>query len=345
MTEPPKRADFGCRRIKRAQRDALAGAGFAEQRERLAPPQGKIDAGHSTHGGAATDAEVDCELLHVDDGNVVHHAATMAGTDTRACPESGFAMWQAARWSAAPVMQNGFIAAADRLGVFAARVEATAGRRIDRVGRIARDRRLLRTVVRIHRRHRGEQRSGVWMVRLAEHGIGWADLGDLAEIHHHHAVRHEADHVEVVRDEDVGQPELVLEVEQQVEHLRLDRLVERRHRFVEDQKPRVEREPARDVDALALTAGDFVRIAPGEARQARDPTRRSRSCARSTACLWRHAVHARTERDGVLHGQARIERGVAVLEDHLDLPAERREVQRGRADRLAVEQQRRLRPA
>ena len=68
-----------------------------------------------------------------------------------------------------------------------------------------------------------------------------------------------------MRDEDVGEAELVLEIEQQIEHLRLDRLVERRHRLVEDQQPRLEREPARDVDALALAAGNLVRIAARKA--------------------------------------------------------------------------------
>src|SRR5205807_854280 len=77
----------------------------------------------------------------------------------------------------------------------------------------------------------------------------------------------EADHVEVVRDENVSQAELVLEIEQEIEHLGLDRLVERRDRLVEDQKPRLEREPARDVDALALAAGNLMRIAPGEPRR------------------------------------------------------------------------------
>ena len=49
-------------------------------------------------------------------------------------------------------------------------------------------------------------------------------------------------------------------------------------------------------------------------------------------------VHARAERNGVLDGQSRIERRIAVLEDHLRLLAEAVQAQRRRADRLAVEQ-------
>ena len=80
------------------------------------------------------------------------------------------------------------------------------------------------------------------MPRLREYRFDGTDLGDLAEIHHHHPIRHEAHDVEVVGDEDVGQAEFVLEVEQQIEHLCFDRLVERGDRLVEDQKPRLERE-------------------------------------------------------------------------------------------------------
>ena len=86
-------------------------------------------------------------------------------------------------------------------------------------------------------------------------------------------------------------------------------------------KPRLEGEGARDVHALALSARELVRIAPDELGRvepyhgeelARPIPRRSR----------RYAVHLRAEHDGVLDGQARVERGVGVLEHHLHLPAE-----------------------
>jgi hypothetical protein len=43
-----------------------------------------------------------------------------------------------------------------------------------------------------------------------------------------------------------------------------DRLVERRHRLIQDQHPRLHRKSARDVHALALSTGQFMRIAPRE---------------------------------------------------------------------------------
>ena len=66
---------------------------------------------------------------------------------------------------------------------------------------------------------------------------------------------------QVVRDEEVGQMESLLQVLQQVDDLRLDRNVERGDRLVEHQEARLDGERARDADALALAAGELVRIA------------------------------------------------------------------------------------
>ena len=64
---------------------------------------------------------------------------------------------------------------------------------------------------------------------------------------------------QVVADEQQRQAELVLQVRQQVDDLRLDRDVERGDRLVADDQVRPGRERAGDADALALAAGEFVR--------------------------------------------------------------------------------------
>ena len=66
---------------------------------------------------------------------------------------------------------------------------------------------------------------------------------------------------EVVRDEQVREAELVLQVGEQVQYLRLDRDVERRDRLVGHDQRRVQHQRARDRDALALAAREHVRIA------------------------------------------------------------------------------------
>ena len=67
--------------------------------------------------------------------------------------------------------------------------------------------------------------------------------------------------VQVVGDEDVGQPEVALQVREQVEDLRLHRHVERGHRLVADDHLRLQRQCAGDPDALPLAARELVRKA------------------------------------------------------------------------------------
>ena len=82
-----------------------------------------------------------------------------------------------------------------------------------------------------------------------------------AALHHRHLVGDVLDDADVVRDEQVSDAELALQLAQQVEDLRLHRHVERRGRLVADDQPRLHRQRARDRDALALAAGELVRIA------------------------------------------------------------------------------------
>ena len=62
----------------------------------------------------------------------------------------------------------------------------------------------------------------------------------------------------------------LLQLHEQVDDLRLDRDVERRHRLVADEQARLERQRAGDADALALAAGELVRVALGHVGQQAD---------------------------------------------------------------------------
>src|SRR5206468_7834808 len=101
----------------------------------------------------------------------------------------------------------------------------------------------------------------VRMPRLGEERALLGELYDLAEIHYRHARGDVLHHREIVCDEDVGEAELALQVLQQVDHLRLDRDIERRYRLVAHDEARLDRERPRDADALALAARELVRIA------------------------------------------------------------------------------------
>ena len=117
-----------------------------------------------------------------------------------------------------------------------------------------------------------------------------------------------------------------LQIFQQVDHLRLDRHVERRHRLVADDELGLHRERARDHDALALAAGKFVRVAAHVLALQPDLDEQAR-----------HAVVALAGRSGELvddegfaedraDGHARVERGERVLEHDLHVAPHRAQI-------------------
>ncbi|MNS96361.1 hypothetical protein D3C72_1306570 [compost metagenome] len=63
-----------------------------------------------------------------------------------------------------------------------------------------------------------------------------------------------------MRDKQKGDAELTLQIEQQIDDLRLNRHVERRHRFVSDHHLGIKRQRARNADSLPLPTGKLMRI-------------------------------------------------------------------------------------
>ena len=98
------------------------------------------------------------------------------------------------------------------------------------------------------------------MARVGEQLGLVGDLDDAPEIHHGDAVADMGDDREIMRDEQIGEAVLALQVDQQIDHLGLDRDVERRDRLVAHDQARPERQRARDADALPLAAGELMRI-------------------------------------------------------------------------------------
>ena len=98
-------------------------------------------------------------------------------------------------------------------------------------------------------------------MRIGEEVLGATLLDDVSHIHHGDAVGDVFDHREVVRDEKIGEAELVLKVLQQVEGLCLNRDIEGGYRLVRDDEPRTERKRPCDSDALAFAAREGMGIA------------------------------------------------------------------------------------
>ena len=182
----------------------------------------------------------------------------------------------------------------------------------------------------IRDRHRREQRLRVVVLRVRVDLLGRPDLDELAAVHHRDPVAHRAHDGEVVRDEEIREPEVVLEVLEQVQDLRLDRDVERRDRLVADDQLRVERERARDPDPLPLAARELVRVAVREARVEADDVEQLADPRRAVAAR-ADPVHDERLADDVADGHARVERRVRILEDDLHLAAHPPQRPRGRA--------------
>ena len=160
------------------------------------------------------------------------------------------------------------------------------------------------------------------MERVDVEVVGRSDLDDLAEVHHRDPVRDVADDGEVVRDEQVGQAELGLELLHEVDDLRLDGDVERRDRLVADEELRVQRERSCYADALSLASGELMRVATDRVgRQADEGEQLTDAGARL------RATGDRVDTKRLAHDPAdrvaRVQRGERILEDHLHPPPER----------------------
>ena len=96
---------------------------------------------------------------------------------------------------------------------------------------------------------------------MREEGSLLALFHGVAQVHHHHIVGDVAHHAQVVRDEQIGQAKVLLQIGQQVEHLRLNRDIQRGDRLVGHDQRGLEHQRAGNGDALALPTREHVRVA------------------------------------------------------------------------------------
>jgi hypothetical protein len=117
----------------------------------------------------------------------------------------------------------------------------------------------------IGNRYSGNKLPRIGVLRIVEHGASWPDLDDFPEIHHGDAVAHPLDDRHVVRNEQIGEIEALLQVDQQVANLRLDRDVECGDGLVGEALSRWRRRSAMGLQLLkfqaAVTASRHVLIA------------------------------------------------------------------------------------
>ena len=128
---------------------------------------------------------------------------------------------------------------------------------------------------------------------MVEHLACLAALNDLSVMHDQHLVCDGAGNCQVVRDEQIGDAEFLVELGEQVEDLRADRDIERGDRLVGDDQFRPGDDGAGDGQALALAAGKFYAdTCPCRGDRGRPRARRgspSRAARRASASSPTHA--------------------------------------------------------
>ena len=152
-------------------------------------------------------------------------------------------------------LQGGRLALAAILRVFAARMEIAAAGRVGGIGDLATEDNLIFFEAGIGLGHSRQERLGIRMLGVKIERFGIGEFNDFADIHDGDAVGDVLNDAEVVRDEEISQFQLFLQVLQQVENLRLDRDIKGGDRLIGDDQARVRRQGAGNADALALTAG------------------------------------------------------------------------------------------
>ena len=104
--------------------------------------------------------------------------------------------------------------------------------------------------------------AGVGVTRCLEDPLGGPDLDDLAEVHDGDPVGQVADQVEVVGDDQIGEPKPILQRLHKVEDRGRGGDVEPGGGLVRDEELRVESQGAGDADPSRLAAGELVRVFP-----------------------------------------------------------------------------------
>ena len=112
-------------------------------------------------------------------------------------------------------------------------------------------------------RDSGNQRARIVLLRIGQDPVCHALFDDPPRVHDDDPVAEQPDHIQIVADEDVADRHLPAQIGQQVQHHRLNRDVERRCRFIENQQLGLQGDRPRYADAGFLAARKLVRK-PGQ---------------------------------------------------------------------------------
>jgi hypothetical protein len=144
-------------------------------------------------------------------------------------------------------------------------------------------------------------------------------LHDAALLHHGDPVAQVTHDSEIVGDDEVAHAAFLLELEEEVEDLSLDRDVQGGHGLVADDELGLQRQGPGDADALQLAAREGARSAVAQSRVDAHPLQERTSPPAALGSVV-EAMDGPGLGHDVADREAWVDRGVGVLVDELDVP-------------------------
>ena len=148
----------------------------------------------------------------------------------------------------------------------AARMKGAPRRRIQRRRHLPRQHNLLPLPPGMRRQRRRNQRLRIGMLRVGEQLHRRRLLHNLPQIHNSHHMAHIPHRRQIVGNQQVTQLVAGLQLLQQVQYLRPDGHIQRRHRLVQHNQTRPGGQRPRNRNPLPLPAAELVRIPLGVKR-------------------------------------------------------------------------------
>ena len=119
-------------------------------------------------------------------------------------------------------------------------------------------------------------------------------------------------------DEQIRQVKLFLQLAEEVQDLRLNGHIERRHGLVANNQLGIDRQGARDSDALPLPAAELVRIAIDVFDAKAHQTQQMQDMSAFSVPSLLQFMHFQGTAENLHDGLTRVQRAIGILEHELD---------------------------
>ena len=173
-----------------------------------------------------------------------------------------------------------------------------------------------------HGRDRGHQHLRIGLLRAAQHIVTVAIFDNLAVLHHDDPVGDFCDDTKVMGDEQNAGSLALLHFLDQLQDLRLRCDIQRRGRFIRNQKRGIKNQRHGDHDPLALSARELVRIAIHHALGIRQMNGiHNLNCPRAPLAGRKACVNFQNFGDLFTDARNRVQGGHRFLKDHRHLGA------------------------